>query len=282
MNAISIRVAPHGAELRSLSRDGREYMWNADPAFWGRVAPILFPIVGQVADKTFRVDGKAYSMGQHGLARDADFQQVGEGHYRLLQSQPLENYPYPFQLDVQYSVSDQDVLCSWTVQNIGPSRMFFQIGAHPAFLLPDYKADDPVHGYFVCYDAKGKVINPKALTYIDGGLRSFYPEPVPLGERIAITQDTFVGDALLIEGSQVAACALLDKAGHTVLTVESPEAEAFGLWAPHKPGCPFVCIEPWCGITDRTGFHDDISRKDLIHCLEPGASFPFSYRIVLG
>ena len=36
-----------GAELKSLKKkeDGREVMWGADPAFWNRTSPVLFPFV---------------------------------------------------------------------------------------------------------------------------------------------------------------------------------------------------------------------------------------------
>ena len=41
------KIAEKGAELQSLqSRDtSREYIWQADPEYWGKHAPILFPIV---------------------------------------------------------------------------------------------------------------------------------------------------------------------------------------------------------------------------------------------
>ena len=50
---IAIEVEEHGAELKSLVRKntGKEYMWKADPKFWGRTSPVLFPFVGAVKDK---------------------------------------------------------------------------------------------------------------------------------------------------------------------------------------------------------------------------------------
>lgn len=48
-------------------------MWDADPAFWGRTAPVLFPIVGALKDNSYRYEGQTYLMGQHGFARDMDF-----------------------------------------------------------------------------------------------------------------------------------------------------------------------------------------------------------------
>ena len=45
---LTIKVSPNGAELCSILRDGKEYLWQADPAFWKRHSPVLFPIVGSV------------------------------------------------------------------------------------------------------------------------------------------------------------------------------------------------------------------------------------------
>lgn len=52
---IAIEVEEHGAELKSLVRKntGKEYMWKADPKFWGRTSPVLFPFVGAVKTNSF-------------------------------------------------------------------------------------------------------------------------------------------------------------------------------------------------------------------------------------
>ena len=65
MNTITFSINPHGAELSSLRMGEREYLWQGNPAFWGRRAPILFPIVGKVAHDTLRVSGQEYAMKQH-------------------------------------------------------------------------------------------------------------------------------------------------------------------------------------------------------------------------
>ena len=68
---LCVTIDSHGAELKSLKRnhDNQEYMWKGDPAFWGRTSPVLFPFVGGVNQKKYRVDGKEYAMNQHGFAR---------------------------------------------------------------------------------------------------------------------------------------------------------------------------------------------------------------------
>lgn len=277
-------VSHKGAELQSIVANGREYLWQGDPAFWSRRAPILFPIVGRLADDTLRIDGKEYTMKQHGFARDAEFVEQ-DGWYVIARNEAIQqSYPYDFDLRVRYIVEDNILTCHWQVKNLGDKPMHFQIGAHPAFLLPDYDADDVLHGFIRFYDKAGNTVSPLVHHYLDGGLRLAYDKPMALNNDeglLAINDKTFENDVLLIEGGQVASAALLNKAGHEVLRVSCPQAEAFGIWAPNKPGCPFVCIEPWCGIADKVEFKGDIAERDCIHSLAPNEIFVFKYSIVI-
>ena len=275
---IEFKVNTHGAELQSLTQAGQEFLWQGNPAYWGRRAPILFPIVGQVAGGVFRVKGVEYKMGQHGFARDAEFERVGENEFKMVEAEH-PNYPYKCELYAKYELKKDTLSCQWTVVNTGKVPMHFQIGAHPAFNLPDYNANDQLHGYFQCFDKDGKPVNPAIKNSVNGGLRHPYPEVKAIDSIIPITADTFSDDAILIEDCQVAAVTLLNKNKKPVLTVSCPQAQAFGLWAPQKPGCPFVCIEPWNGIADPVGFAGDIAERELDHCLAAGESYLFEYSI---
>ena len=307
--SIEYTVSNHGAELQSIRFEGREYLWQGDPAYWGRRAPILFPIVGKVAGDLLRVDGQSYPMKQHGFARDADFvpapkvvtapvpepvEGPADSRFVMAGDGSRGNYPFKYGLSVRYHVEGKRLYCAWAVENRDGHDMHFQIGAHPAFNLPDYDPSDPVHGYIECHDADGRLVDPVLRHYLVDGLRVPFDEPVrmlrqaqqpkdrsltPSSGRLALTDDTFSADAFLIEGSQVASATLIDKSGRSVLTVGCPQAQAFGLWAPSKPGCPFVCLEPWCGITDPAGFCGDISGRELIHRLAPGERYEFTYWI---
>ena len=283
MNQIHFEIDSHGAELKSLKYGNREYLWHGDPEFWGRRAPILFPIVGRLADDTLRIDGREYRMKQHGFARDAEFVRC-DGKYVLVEDGYRENYPYAFELVAGYTTQVNTLICDWQVTNRDDKTMYFQIGAHPAFMLPDYNATDGVHGFVQCYDANDKIVSPMVFNCLENGLRVHYGQPKMLindNAILALTNTTFADDAILIELDQVAKVAMFDKRGKRVLTVSCPQAEAFGLWAPHKPGCPFVCIEPWCGIADRVGFKGDISERDCIHSLAPEETFEFTYSIMI-
>ena len=283
MNQIHFEIDTHGAELKSLKYGNREYLWQGDPVYWGRRAPILFPIVGRLADDTLRIDGREYRMKQHGFARDAEFVRC-DGKYVLVEDGYRENYPYAFELVAEYTTQGNTLICDWQVTNRDDKTMYFQIGAHPAFMLPDYNATDGVHGFVQCYDADDKIVSPMVFNCLENGLRVHYGQPKMLINDkaiLALTNTTFADNAILIEADQVAKVAMFDKQGKRVLTVSCPQAEAFGLWAPFKQGCPFVCIEPWCGIADRVGFKGDISERDCIHSLAPEETFEFNYLIMI-
>lgn len=278
----SIQVSSHGAELQSLIANGREYLWQGDPAYWARRAPILFPIVGRLANDTLRIDGREYTMKQHGFARDAEFVQR-DGKY-VLSEDGRDNYPYKYELAVCYTVEGNTLTCNWQVKNCDDKTIYFQIGAHPAFMLPDYNAADEIHGYIQCYDADSNIVSPLLFNRLEGGLRVPYGTPMALlndEKIIALTNTTFANDAIIIEANQVSKVSLFDKRGKRVMTISSTQAEAFGLWAPNKSGCPFVCIEPWCGIADRDVFHGDISERDNIHELAPNEIYEFNYLITI-
>ena len=58
-----------GAQLNSLVKDGREYLWQGDAQYWSGQAPVCFPIVGVLADGKAKAFGKPCEMKRHGVAR---------------------------------------------------------------------------------------------------------------------------------------------------------------------------------------------------------------------
>lgn len=277
---LTIEVAEHGAEMVSLRKNGRERLWTADAQYWNRHAPILFPAVGKPYNNEIHAGGKAYVLKQHGFARDSMFEVVGEGRLRMKESALGMDYPYRLGLEVCYGLDGNEVLVEWTVRNLDEGEAFFQIGAHPGFLLPDYDAADEVHGYIRYYDRAGKEVSPVVVNGLDDGNREALSEWLHVESPMPLTGNTFGHDALMFEGGQVATAELWDKhLTAPVLSVSCQQAEAYGVWAPHKEGCPFVCLEPWCGICDSKGFDGDISQRQYIHRLLPGGKYSFAYSI---
>lgn len=69
----SVTCQTLGAELLSYqTADGKEYMWQKDPAYWPKTSPVLFPYIGAVPQAVL-IHGKAYEVPRHGFVKDAEF-----------------------------------------------------------------------------------------------------------------------------------------------------------------------------------------------------------------
>ena len=279
---LTIEVARHGAELLSLRHGDTEYIWQGDPQFWGRHAPILFPIVGQVWDQTYRVHGQEYHLPQHGFARDRDFEPIAADNAIVMQlksdAQTLEAYPYHFELTARYTLHANKVRCCWTVRNTGSEVMYYQIGAHPAFYYRDYSPSDKLHGMLTVENLTGSAVKPILRGIIDGGFRTERERPMKICNIMPLDRKTFDHDALLLEDGQTQVVGLRDKHAKEYLRLTS-DCQVFGIWSPTGKDAPFVCIEPWMGRCDRKGFTGDISERDYIQQLAPDESRDFTYTI---
>ena len=135
---LTIRVSEHGAELSSIvaNATGKEYLWQADPAFWKRHSPVLFPIVGSVWKAEYRNEGTVYPLSQHGFARDMDFTLIDEAENELrfaLESTPdtLRAYPFPFLLEIGYRLEGNKVEVLWRVKNTGDKTCLLYTSPSP-------------------------------------------------------------------------------------------------------------------------------------------------------
>ena len=140
---LTLTVISAGAEMKSLkdNKTEQEYLWQADPKFWGRTSPVLFPIVGNYAQKQSVYEGKTYTLSQHGFARDMEFDlesQTEEEIWFVLKDteSTLGKYPFHFILKVGYRLSGRQVEVMWKVENPNDKKMYFSIGGHPAFNCP--------------------------------------------------------------------------------------------------------------------------------------------------
>lgn len=280
---LTVEVSEHGAELQSIRKGTTEYLWQGDPAYWGRRSPVLFPIVGSVWEKRYKVGEKVYEMGQHGFARDMDFRLVSqtesEVRYRLESSEEtLARYPYPFVLDIAYTLRGNQLDVIWEVMNPASADLYFQIGAHPAFNYPDYSLENTERG-FLEFDRKEglKCIRIKEKGCVDAVTE--YPLEIPADGLLPVTSDTFDSiDTIMLQDAQVREVTMY-RADRTPWLRVSFDAPVIGIWSPPGKVAPFICLEPWYGRCDRAGYEGDFTAKDWINRLAPGEKFSSLYTI---
>ena len=281
---LTVRIAEKGAELQSIKdASGKEYMWQADPQYWPRHSPILFPIVCSVNNDTYRVDGKEYHLPRHGFARDTDFKVIAQSEHKATfaleaNEETKKVYPYHFTLSVSYVLDGNTIGVIWHVLNSDNREIHFQIGGHPAFNVPDMKAGDTQTGRI-------RLDNSEPLdglkSYIDGS-HEMTEIPVEAEEGIIeFSDNTWRNDSVKIHKCQVRRAELLNKAGEPEVTVEF-RTPVIAFWSPFEKNAPFVCIEPWYGLGDPRGFDGEFKDKPLMNHLLPGASFMSKYAITIG
>ncbi|MFD1470076.1 aldose 1-epimerase family protein [Hymenobacter caeli] len=277
--------AAHGAELTSFAAAGREYVWAADPAVWGRHAPVLFPIVGRLPGDTYLHQGQAYTLGQHGFARDQAFavlrHSATELAFRLTDSADTRaNYPFAFALDITYTLRGTALAVRWDVRNPAgaPEELLFSIGAHPAFCCPLRPGQEQFEDYYFEFD------HPVTLRrqLLRGGLRTGETAPV-LHQQTALplTYALFADDALVLAHYDFTRLALRAHGSPHFVRLRFDGFPYLGLWT-KGPGAAFVCIEPWHGVASPVGPPQELRDKEGILTLGPGQGFAATYEIEIG
>lgn len=272
--AYQVEISEQGAELQSLVWRNQELLWHGDPAWWGRRAPVLFPIVGKLADDTLRHEGKTYRMPQHGFARDLTWECVSadEAHarFRLHDSDATRAcYPFAFMLEQTFQLDEGGLRITLTLSNPGASLLPASLGLHPAFRLPLPGARGPHALHF----EREEPAPPRRLRH---GLLSPEREANPIQDRVLCLDDhLFAHDALIFDALQSRALTYQAEGALSLnLTWDFPH---FGLWS--KPGAPFLCLEPWQGFADPEGFKGDFTDKPGLVHLPPGALRSWFLRI---
>lgn len=281
-DCLKVTVSDHGAELISVfgKKLGREYIWNADPAYWNRHAPVLFPFVGSVKNKVYTYGQKEWPMNQHGFARDMNFSLLCRGEnslwFRLKATEETKKiYPFDFILDIGYELEGNSLKVNWIVTNPQDGTLYFSIGAHPAFMCPINPGEKQT-------DCSLDFHTDKEISYNlikESGLVGIYDEILPVNHgKIGIDEHLFDRDALIIEGGQSKCVSLLDGSGMPYVTVDF-EAPLFGVWSPAQKRAPFICIEPWYGRCDSVEFSGTLKDRDYQQILEGRQTFEADYVI---
>jgi len=281
---IIVQINPVGAELCSLKlkQDGTEYLWQADPAYWGRHAPVLFPIVGRLVDDEYKVEDQIYRLSQHGFARDMEFEVIAHeathAKLRLFSNEKtLQIYPSEFEFMIGYTLDGNELIIEYTVRNTGHKTMYFSIGAHPGFRCP-LQPSECFEDYYLEFSQK-----ETAYTHLlENGLVSNQTKIVLDNDNIIpLSHDLFKEDALIFKSLLSNSVILKSRKSSKAIMVKFDGFPYQGIWSKPNSDAPFICIEPWYGIADRVGGEKDFRNKEGIQSLEPEDDFICQYSIAI-
>ncbi|MCM1164922.1 MAG: aldose 1-epimerase family protein [Lachnospiraceae bacterium] len=275
-DGCTARLISKGAELKSLTVGRRELMWRADPAFWGKTSPLLFPMIGTLRNGKTLINGREYGITKHGFARDLELSVESVNGtsvtFSLEQSDyTLKMYPFDFRFTVTYTLKSDGIAVTYRVKNNSPEPMPFCIGAHPAFACG---------GEFTDY--RLEFAKPETAAVPNYNLETGLHEennrrPLLNGETtLTLKHELFYGDVCYFDKVVSRSVMLLDKENKGVC-VDFPDFTSLGVW--QAKDAPFLCIEPWCGSADFDDATGVFAEKRGAVTLNSGGERAFTYSI---
>ena len=273
---LTAQINELGAELKSLVMDGVEYIWPGHPDIWKSSCPLLFPICGGLKDNCYTYKGKEYAMPRHGFGRTKVFtvETVTEDSAVFLLQADEETramYPFEFELRVIYTLKERSVEISYQVKNLGEETMYFSIGSHEGYFTPE-----GVEDYDLWFPEK-ETLNSYVLC---GTLLSDNRLPIIKNQRcLPIYEKYFMIDTLVFKDLKSRSALLRNRKTGRSIRVDFPDAKYFMVW--HKPGAPFLCLEPWNGVADSVDTDGTIETKEGIMTLAPTQEYRNTHTITI-
>jgi galactose mutarotase-like enzyme len=280
-DGLAAEINPLGAQLSILrDRSGRDLLWGGDPSVWTGRAPLLFPIIGELAGGSYRLGSHVHHLPRHGFARDKPFEVVdstpASAAFRLRADETsLKLYPFRFELEVHFALDGPTLIVTSCIRNTGDGGMPASFGYHPAFRWPlpygrvrsthfiDFASDEP---------------DPIRRLNADGLLMpERHPTPVS-HRRLALADSLFQDDVIIFDQIRSRSVSYGADYGPRI-QVGFPDSPYLGIWT--KPQADFICIEPWHGVADPVGFSGDFRAKPGVFTLAAGAALPIKMAITL-
>jgi galactose mutarotase-like enzyme len=143
-----VKVAPErGGIIFSYGVQGEELLYLNKETFYNKEKnvrggiPILFPISGQLSNGTYEWEGNTYSMANHGFARNASWEVIGQEMnnrasltIRLTSNEQTKLfYPFDFTVLYTYVLEGGKLTIKQEYNNQGNKPMPIYAGFHPYF-----------------------------------------------------------------------------------------------------------------------------------------------------
>ena len=264
-NNLHVEIAKLGAEIRRVAFCSKDRFWNGDEKYWTGVSPVLFPICSGLPGDKFTFENKEYILEKHGFARKSVFTVESANDTSatfLLKDSPetFKKYPWHFELRITYTLNSNNIEVTYDVKNTSDNAMYYSIGSHEAYLcentIEDYDVIFERQETLFAYELEGTVLSgEKKLILKESNV-------------LPLIDEYFKIDALVFKDVKSRFVTLKNRKTGEKVSVKFEGFDYLLLW--HKYGAPYMCIEPWAGISSTKGDNLDITKKEGILKLESG------------
>ena len=271
---LQISFETKGAQLVSLVKGGREYIWQRDEKYWSECAPVLFPMVSAVLDNYFTYKDKKYPLPAHGFAQNCEFEIVNKTDssalLHIIKTDDIKNiYPFEFDFYVSYALNGGKLDIKYIVKNISKTQdMYFNTGSHEGYNLFSGNTDD----YYLEFEKEENLLQKVVYDPVwEGETRDFGKTNI-----LELKEEYFKIDGIFFTDVKSKYVTLKCKKDDASVRVYF-DCDKFGVWKAY--GSSFLCMEPWDGFCPYKGDSHDIAQKRFIKVLPPEKEYEFNHSI---
>ena len=282
-HSLQLVMSNIGAELQSIQKNGREYLWNGDPQYWPERSPILFPYVGRFTEGKYRLGGREYEMEIHGFAKKYPYRVAEQKQNSITfelrdHTETYQMYPYHFILQVTYRLQDNTIAITYRVFNASPDTMYFGIGGHPGFRVP-LEEGLTFSDYYLEFSGTSC---PERIGHTPACFLSGINQPFPLEDNriLRLHHKMFDEDAIVFR-NMADEVTLKSEKGMRQVTVSYPNMPYLGLWHAPKTEAPYLCIEPWTSLPSRQNIVEEFRYKSDLIRLAPEKQYINTWNITI-
>ena len=271
---LTVAVTTDGAQIRSIrTSDGTEYIWSADPAWWPKSAPIMFPICGGLKDDRFTHNGKTYTLAKHGFTgREFAVESHTADTLTLFikeSADTLAMYPFHFIFRVTFAVKNGTLSVTYTTVNTGDETLYYADGGHEAYAAPE-----GIEAYDVVFEKEEDLTRQ----VLDGNLLEHKFEHVETdGKTLHMKYSHMDNDCLSFAATNSKAVTFTRRAGGRKVRITFDDFAHLVIWT--KKGAPYLCIEPWNGCPDLVDADGVLAHKPSMFALAPGESLSHTHTV---
>ena len=218
--------------------------------------PILFPLCGNLPDNTYSVEGKPYTIKQHGFARELPWTATAQNtqdkaSVTVVLSSNEETkavYPFDFQLAFTYELQGNTLVVRQEYKNLSSTPMPFSAGFHP---------------YFLCGDKNQLEVELPSTRYQDNKTKEFHT----FDGKFDFNQDEI---DFAFGGLTSKSATVTDNSRRLKLTLDYDDFSTWLVFWTVK-GKEFYCLEPWSATRNAFNTGENLT------VLAPGASCTASF-----
>ena len=169
-------------------------------------------------------------------------------------------YPFHFEFRITYTLIEKALNVKYDIVNLNDYEMYCSFGAHEGYYCPE-----GIEDYDIIFPKKTSLYHTKLTK--DNLLGKDKVKIIENENTLPLSYKYFDYDALIFENIDFNSLVLKNKSTGKSVKVTFKDFPYLLLWT--RPEAPYICVEPWCGITDKEWSDQNIKNKEGIETIKP-------------